>query len=120
ADVTGVADSYGRAISQFDVTTPAPSLDVLGRCTRSASCEGEAGKGGLPAKLHLLNGELINRKIASKDGRLHKRIAEGKSDAEIVRQVYARALGRVPTEAESNQWVKRLGTPKDCIAALED
>ena len=69
ADVTGVPDTYGdepagtRAVTLFDPLTPAPSLDILGRCARAASCEGTAAGGGLPAKLHLLNGGLINRKI---------------------------------------------------------
>lgn len=119
ADVTGVPDAYGRAVAQFDVTTPAPSLDILGRCTRTASCEGEAGKGGLPAKLHLLNGDLVNRKIAAKDGRLHKLIAAGKSNAEIVAEFYVLAFGRKPTDAESAEWAKRL-TAADRTAALED
>ena len=80
----------------IDPRTPAPSLDVLGRCSRQASCEGDAAGGGLPAKLHLLNGELINRKIAARDGRLHRLIAAGQVDDEIVAEFYLRALGRPP------------------------
>ncbi len=127
ADVTSVADRYGdnppgtRAIALFDVTTPARSLDVLGRCSRSASCEGDAMGGGLPAKLHLLNGELVNRKITARDGRLHKLIAAGKTDAEIVTELYLRALGRSPTTAEGEFWRKRLAVDKtERGAVLED
>lgn len=127
ADVTGVADRYGdnplgtRAIALFDVTTPARSLDVLGRCSRAMSCEGDAIGGGLPAKLHLLNGEVVNRKITARDGRLHQLLAAGKADAEIVAEFYLRALGRLPTKAEQEFWGKRLAVDKaERIAVLED
>ncbi|HXG10020.1 MAG TPA: DUF1549 and DUF1553 domain-containing protein [Gemmataceae bacterium] len=114
ADVTGVSDRYGdeplgtRAITLFDPRTPAPSLDILGRCSRQTSCEGTTAGGGLPAKLHLLNGELINRKITAPNGRLHCLIAAGKTDEEIVTDFYYRALGRPPTGAEREYWGRRL------------
>lgn len=114
ADVTGVADRYGdnppgtRAIALVDVTAPARSLDVLGRCSRAASCEGETASGGLPAKLHLLNGELVNGKVSSREGRLHKLVKAGKSDSEIVAEFYLRSLGRSPTKAEGDFWQKRF------------
>ncbi len=124
ADVTGVVDRYGdqtRAISVYDVTTPARSLDVLGRCSRTQSCEGDALGGGLPAKLHLLNGELVNRKITARDGRLHQLLAAGKTDLEIVAELYLRALGRSPTKAESEFWDKRLAVDQpERGAVLED
>ena len=50
ADVTGVSDRYGdeplgtRAVALVDPRTPAPSLDILGRCSREASCEGDRGR----------------------------------------------------------------------------
>ncbi len=75
ADASGVSDRYGdnplatRAIALFDVTTPARSLDVLGRCSRGNSCEGDAAGGGLPAKLLLLNGDVVNRKITADEGK---------------------------------------------------
>jgi hypothetical protein len=114
ADVTGVSDRYGnepegtRAITLVDPRTPSPALDILGRCSRQAPCEGTAVGGGLPAKLHQLNGELINRKVGAPDGRLHRLIAAGKSDDEIVTDFYLRALGRPPTEAERDYWRQRL------------
>ncbi len=127
ADVTGVYDKYGdnppgtRAIQLFNVTTPARSLDVLGRCSRSGSCEGEIATGGLPAKLHLLNGDVINRKIASQDGRLHKLIAANKTDTEIIAEFYLQAFGRHPADNERDAWLKRFAVEKsDRTAVLED
>lgn len=115
AEVAGVPDRYGdnplgtRATTLFDPTTPAPSLDVLGRCSRSVSCEGNTLGGGLPAKLHQLNGALINRKITAREGRLHRLIDAGKPDQQIVAEFYVRALGRPPTTAERDLWRQRLG-----------
>jgi hypothetical protein len=128
ADVTGVSDQYGsepvgtRAVMLFDPKTPAPSLDILGRCSREDSCEGTATGAGLPAKLHQLNGELINRKIASPDGRLHRAIAAGRSDEEIITEFYLRALCRRPTTAEWDYWKnQRLRISEDGRTAwLED
>jgi hypothetical protein len=128
ADVTAVSDRYGdnplgtRAIGLFDVTTPSRSLDVLGRCTRTVSCDGPSAAGGLPAKLHLVNGEVINRKVVSADGRLHALLAAGKTDAAIVAEVYRRAYGRNPTQTEAGTWAKRFANMAnaDRTDALED
>ncbi|MCI0461873.1 MAG: DUF1549 and DUF1553 domain-containing protein [Gemmataceae bacterium] len=114
AQVTGVSDRYGdeplgtRAITLFDPRTPAPSLDILGRCSRQMSCEGTTAGGGLPAKLHQLNGELINRKLAAPDGHLHRLMDAGNTDEEIVTDFYFRALGRPPTGRERAFWRQRL------------
>jgi hypothetical protein len=115
ADVTGVFDEYGdepigtRAVALFDPATPSASLDILGRCSRESTCEGIAASGGgLPAKLHQLNGELINRKIASADGRLHRHISSGSSDQAIIEDFYLRSLSREPSEDERKYWEQEL------------
>jgi Protein of unknown function (DUF1549)/Protein of unknown function (DUF1553) len=128
AEVTGVSDKYGdqpvgtRAIALIDPRTPAASLDILGRCSRATSCEGTTVGGGLPAKLHQLNGELINRKITAKDGRLHRLIMMNAKDEAIVAEFYLRALGRNPTEKEVDFWRKRLESVKgnERVEMLED
>src|SRR5262245_43009665 len=92
--VTGVNQTYEglpagiRAMTIYDPFSPAPALDVLGRCSRVATCEENAAVGGLPAKLHMLNGALLHSKIADKDGRLAKLIAAVKTDREIVTEFY--------------------------------
>jgi hypothetical protein len=128
AQVTGVPDRYGeaplgtRAIALLDPSTPSPALDVLGRCSRSVSCEGSPSSGGLPAKLHQLNGDLINRKIVSREGRLHRLIAAGKSNADIVREFYMAALSRPPTEREHQYWHERFAEieANERTSVLED
>ena len=128
AAVTGVPEDYPglpkgtRAITLYDPVTPAPSLDVLGRCSRVAGCEENAQGGGLPAKLHLLNGELLNAKIIAKEGRLAKLIAAGRSDREIVTEFYLRGFGRRPSEKELTGWLDRIvkAGPDTRLECLED
>ena len=97
-----------RAITIYDPQTVAPPLDFLGRCSRSATCEEGSVNGGLPAKLHLLNGPLLNAKIIAKDGLLARLLAGKKTDREIVREFYCRALGRDPSAKEMEFWLERI------------
>jgi hypothetical protein len=128
ADITGVADQYGneplgtRAVALFNPATPAESLDVLGRCSRTEPCEGNPVGGGLPAMLHQINGPLVNRKIAAEAGVLHKLLASGQATEKIVADFYLRALTRPPTEAEHTFWKQQLSAAEeqDRTARLED
>ncbi|MGE0757281.1 MAG: DUF1549 and DUF1553 domain-containing protein [Pirellulaceae bacterium] len=128
ADVTGLADNYGdepngtRAITLFDPRTPAESLDVLGRCSRAASCDEVEVSGSLPAKLHQLNGGLINRKITAREGHLHLRLRSGASHEEVLVEFYERALGRTPRPAETAFWHEQLTSepPDRRTELLED
>lgn len=129
ADVTGVAQRYEgqaagtRAIELYDLRSPAPVLDLLGRCELGESCETGRVAAGLTTQLHLLNGPLLNEKIASPRGRLAESIRRGDSDRQIVRQFYQRALGRPPSGAESEYWLEELGGAiggADRRARLED
>lgn len=128
AAVTGVSQAYDgqppgtRAITLFDPLTPAPSLDVLGRCNRVATCEENAVGGGLPAVLHRINGELLNAKIVDKNGRLTKLVAEKKSDRDLITDFYLRGLGRKPSEMELTTWHARIDKAGSDgrLACLED
>jgi hypothetical protein len=129
ADVTGIADVYEgspagtRAVALVDPLAPAPSLDVLGRCTRAVGCEESAASGGgLSAQLHLLNGELINRKLTDSQGRLQVLIEAGKTDEQIVGEFYLRALGRHPGQDELRRWRDRLAAdePDERRKRIED
>jgi hypothetical protein len=129
ADVTGVADEFvgqaagTRAVKLVDPLAPAPALDILGRCSRAVGCDeiGTAG-GGLPARLHLLNGELVNRKLVDDQGRLHRLISAGRTNEQIVVEFYGRALSRRPTADELAHWRPRLAAedPADRTERLED
>ncbi|MBW3597717.1 MAG: DUF1549 and DUF1553 domain-containing protein [Planctomycetes bacterium] len=129
ADVTGVAETYGkfpigtRATALTNPLAPSESLDVLGRCPANESCEGAATTaGGLTTKLHLLNGPLVNAKVASPNGRLHRLIAAGVTNEKIVEEFYLRALGRFPRREEAEFWLAELAASAEDerMAGLED
>jgi hypothetical protein len=126
ADVTGVPNDYAghakgtRAVTLVDPLSPAPVLDVLGRCSRAAGCdEGVKPRTTLSAQLHLLNGDLVNRKLTSPEGRLHRMISAGKSDTQIVTEFYRQGLGRSPSPAELVRW-QMLLKPEGGTERLED
>ncbi len=115
SDVTGTTiddaqlPAGSRAVLVVDSSRLVPSLDILGRCNRAAGCdENSSVSGGLATQLHLLNGELINRRVSSDDGRLHRHISNGSSDEAIIRDLYVRAFCRPPSEAELSQWLRRV------------
>ncbi len=116
ADVTDVPGTFGthealRAVQVIDAALPAEDLDVLGRCQRVSGCnEGELTTGGLPAQLHLLNGELINKRLRDPNGRLQKLIAANKSVKDIVDEFYVRALGRLASPGELVQWESAIAS----------
>jgi hypothetical protein len=130
ADVTGVGDRYGdlpdgtRAVTLVDPAVPSESLDILGRCSRQNSCNepGFSG-GGLSAKLHLINGPLVNRKITAPEGRLAQAIASRLSDQRVIEEFYLSALGRFPDGHESAFWSEKLkaaAEPPARRSVLED
>jgi hypothetical protein len=113
-DVTGVPLPTGkapRAISLTDNRFDSPSLDVLGRCNRSESCEGSSNSGSsLTRSLHLINGPLINKRLASPDGRLHRLLQHNADDAAVLEQLYLLTLSRPPNAAELEHWSGQLAT----------
>ncbi|MGI9473677.1 MAG: DUF1549 domain-containing protein [Rubripirellula sp.] len=113
SDVLQVPEQYGemplgtRAVSLFDPTTESQSLDVLGRCSRQESCETSgvgSEAGGLPRKLHLFNGPLLNRRIAADSGRLSSLLKSGLTSEEVVDAFYLAALSRKPSARERDFW----------------
>ncbi len=117
--VAGVPESFDgsppgtRAVTLPDPRLPSTALDILGRCSGEGSCEATAkSERGLAAMLHLLNGDLLNRKISSADGRLARAIGERRSNDSIVEEFYLRALCRPPSGEEMAYWRRSLGSPE--------
>jgi hypothetical protein len=108
--VTSVPDRHGsepegtRAIALPDSLIPSPTLDVLGRCSRTGACEEEPSRGGLARTLHLINGPLLNAKISSPRGRLRALLEAGRTPAQVVEEMYLRALGRTSDAREAEFW----------------
>ncbi len=120
ADVLGISEVYGdqpagtRAVALVDPTVDSVTLDVLGRCSGDEACEPATNTmGGLPQKLHLLNGKLLNDRIAAEGSRLRRLLKpdSGRMIAEpinLIDDLYVVALSRRPTPAELQYWRSEL------------
>ena len=111
-----------RAIAWLDPTLASPDLDALGRCSRSEACQSEGQQRGLAAKLHAINGDLLNRRIADKGGRLQSSLREGMSPRQIIEDFYLRAMAKHPIEAQRSTWLNELNAlpREEQVSWLED
>ena len=76
-------------------------LDVFGRPERQTSCECERRSDvSLVQALNLLNGSTIGDAIADSGGRVAKLVLSGKSDRQIVEELYLSSLNRMPATSE--------------------
>jgi hypothetical protein len=115
-DVTGVAEVFegvpanSRAIELVHADVPSRALDVLGRCAREESCESavNAAAGGLARRLHWLNGDLVNGRIANPDGRLGTLVRDDVPGEQIIEELYRRCFSRGLNDLEKKYWAGQL------------
>ncbi|MCA9223671.1 MAG: DUF1553 domain-containing protein, partial [Planctomycetales bacterium] len=112
-DVTGVREMFDaqandvRAVQLASPNVASTALDILGRCSREQSCEsGSSNGGGMAAQLHLLNGELLNRRLLDEQGWLHTQLDRDLPG--VVEATYLRCFGREPADRERAFWVNEL------------
>jgi hypothetical protein len=98
-----------RAIQLPDVNVNSYFLQSFGRPERDLTCECErSAEPSMVQVLHISNGDTVNQKLEEKGNRLEMLIGGGRSDEEIVNEVYLAALSRHPTEAEKTQLLATL------------
>lgn len=96
-------------------------LNTFGKPRREAICECErSADGNIGQALALLNGNEINDKIASPVGRLQTLLEEGKSDVQIVEELYLACLSRKPTATEVNEAGALVTAARDKTEGFED
>ena len=115
SDVTGVAERYAempigtRATELVVTNVRTRTLEVLGQCDRSDSCEtGSLPVDALAQNLHLLNGPLLNQKLDAPQGRLHRLLAAGHRADDVIDQFYIAAYNRKPNADEQQFWQQQL------------
>ncbi|GBD35936.1 hypothetical protein HRbin36_01052 [bacterium HR36] len=102
-------------------TTVEAFLKVFGKPARLLTCECERTTGPTMSQaLQMISGEMINAWIAAPDNRLGRLLAAGKSDAEILEELYLAALSRFPTAQERQQLIAWLASRPNRRAAFED
>lgn len=85
-------------------------LDVFGRPERQTSCECERRSDvSLVQALNLLNGSTIADAIADPEGRIAKLVLAGRTDRQLVEEIYLAALNRAPEGNELDVALTYLG-----------
>ena len=111
----------GRAAVQIaDGETTTYFLTTFGRATRETvcSCEVEV-EPNLSQALHLLNGDTVTRKIIQ-GNLINRLLADKKSPAEIIEELYIRCLSRNPTMRKEHAALLALRRIARQTAALKD
>jgi hypothetical protein len=127
SDVTGVPFDYpgypaGARASQLAGTgVKTGFLKTFGRPDRNLNCECEREKDAtLFQALKLITDRDIDAKLTSDTGRVAKLAASGKSNAEILDELYFTALARPPSPKEKQEWTSYFSRNPDRRKALED
>ncbi len=92
-----------RAISLPDTNYASFFLDTFGRPLRAIACECERSSDpNLSQALHLMNGDLLNRKLIQESGRLSAMLKDPKlSDGALARRLYLLTFNRPPSDPET-------------------
>lgn len=84
-------------------------LRTFGRPERVITCECErSDEPSMVQVLHLWNGETVNKKLERSGNRVDQLLASGKSDGEIIDEVFLAALSRFPTAQEKERLLPLL------------
>ena len=120
-DAVSQATEVAEKFPGFPLGTPAvlvpdgefkhPWLEVFGRPARAMACECERDPDtNLSQALLLVGGNTFHEKLSSPQGRIARLIAAGRSDAEIVEELFLAGYGRPPSDTERKRALAHLAT----------
>jgi hypothetical protein len=96
-------------------------LRLFGKPERLLSCDCERSTDTTLAQaLQLISGSLVNRAVSEPDNRLGRMFAAGRSNRQIVEELYLAALCRPPSASEQTAILARVEAAPNRRAALED
>ncbi len=96
-------------------------LALFGKPNRLQSCECErTNEPTLAQTFEMVSGELVSSLLKQSNNRIDRLLAERKSNAEIIEDLYWAALSRSPTESESIALLEYVSQQKDRRRGLED
>jgi hypothetical protein len=96
-------------------------LTVFGKPPRLLSCDCErSNETTLGQTFHLISGPQVSRLVSHPDNRIAKLLSAGKSDEQIIEELYWSALTRPPTDDEMKTMTAHVASSKDRRKALED
>jgi len=126
--VTGLADPLG-SLPESTRATQLPATDlvkldflkVFGQPERASVCACErAVESNLGMAIEFFNGPFIHQKLRNEKNRFRLAMADGKSDPEIIADLYMVALSRAPEPVELELAQKQIALRGDRAAGLED
>lgn len=113
-----------KAIQLYDSSVESSFLKTFGRNQRRITCECErSDEPSIIQVLNLNNGDLLNSKLAAKDGIVDQWIAQFSDDPNsLVESAFLRCLCRLPSSEEKAALSKELAdaTPGDRRVVVED
>jgi hypothetical protein len=96
-------------------------LETFGKPARLLTCECErSGETTMGQAFQMISGPVINDLLAREDNRIARLLSSGKSNREIVEELYWSALTRPPTETEMNGALSLVPKAKDRRQGFED
>ncbi len=117
SQVTGVPQTFTgfstgtRALQLPDTRVDSYFLNVFGRPERVITSAAERMQDPtLPQALHAINGETLNAKLRADDGVIAKLVREGKSDGDLIDELYFTALSRPASRTEREGLLARLAS----------
>ena len=125
--VTGVTEKFaGLPYGMKATQLPSPDVEseflkVFGQPARETACQCERSTdSNLSQALQMINGPLVHSKVRDPNNRLRKLATAGKSNADIVSDLYLAALCRKPSDAELAAANKHVESGTDRMRGLED
>jgi hypothetical protein len=129
AQATGVPDRFQgmpqgmRAIELADAEIPSILLDTFGRPPRVMPLDSErACEPAVSQALAMLNSDALQDKLKDGRGILNALLKSGKSDAEILEELFLRTLSRRPKAAEAKALLGKAAAekPEKRLEAFQD
>ena len=103
-----------RALQLPDSNIDSYFLKVFGKPEREKTCECErTSDPNVTQVLHICNGDTINKKLEAKNNLITKQLEQKLSNDKILDEAYLRALCRLPSETEKQNFLKTLDVAKD-------
>ena len=125
--VTSVAEKYaGLPAGTRATQLPSPDVDnyflkVFGQPARETACQCErSSESNLSQALQMINGPLVHGKVRDENNRLRMLLKAGKSNQEIITELYLAAFARAPSEPEMTAAVNHITASGDQVKGLED
>lgn len=98
-----------------------PFLRTFGQPSRTQTCECDREQHfGRKQALELIIGQMMSERLTDKDNRLGQLMAQNLSDTEILHDIYARTLCRVPTDATEKSLLQHVAAASNKRQAWED